>query len=223
MHDTHIHDEPVLIWTGAAMLEGRLAVPPDASALLLMVSGGATAAHNGFRRVANHLWQHGFAVLFADALTEDEQQFDSRTGHFRSDVKLLSERLTGITGWVKHESNLRELPVALFGTGSVAAAGLSAAALDPSAFAALILVEARTDLVDHALHAVETPVLLIAPDSDMAILRMNRDAVEKLRGEKRLEVIPDSARVIDDEWNVAIVAREALSWAAAHAQPVGAW
>ncbi|HSP34633.1 MAG TPA: alpha/beta hydrolase [Thermoanaerobaculia bacterium] len=215
-----VHDEPVVVWTGSAMLSGRLLEPSEASALLLVASANGTATHAGYNAVANHLTHHGFAVLEADLLTEDEAEFDSRTGHYRCNIPMLSTRLIGVADWAVREKHLRNLPIAILTSGPVAAAALNVAARQPGKFDALILADARTDLVEDILPNVKAPTLLIAPDSDLAILRMNREAEELLRYTKRLEVLPESTHVFADSAHTEAIAGLALSWAAAYAQPV---
>ncbi len=74
-------EEPVLIWTGNVMLDGRLTIPRDAEGLIVIPALGGSFHHALVRSMTSYLEGEGFAVLAADLLTSDEQQFDTRTGH----------------------------------------------------------------------------------------------------------------------------------------------
>ena len=79
------------------------------------------------------------------------------------------------------------MPVGYLGASAAAAGALIAAAEHPDLVAAVVSVNGRTDLAIDQLRMVRTPTLLIV--NDMPVLRMNREALSLLRGERRLEII----------------------------------
>ncbi|HEU4521521.1 MAG TPA: hypothetical protein VFT12_05935 [Thermoanaerobaculia bacterium] len=79
------------------------------------------------------------------------------------------------------------MPVGLVGAGAAAAGVLIAAAENPDAITAVVSINGRTDLASDHLRMVRIPALLIV--NDMPVLRMNREAITSLRGERRLEVV----------------------------------
>lgn len=207
------HDEPVLIWTGRAMLDGRLTVPEEAPAVAIVAGLAGTAHHSGFRHIAALLNREQIATISVDLLTADEQQFDSRTGHFRHDLILLGDRIRDVVRWLSHVDSTRNLPVMLFAPSTIASAALIVAATFRHDFEALLLVSPRTDLAGESIRRVKTPTLLIVPDGDLAVLRMNHDAESELIGDKKLVVIPDSTRLLEDASTADAAGRAAVSWA----------
>jgi dienelactone hydrolase len=113
-------DEPVLIWTGKAMLDGVLSVPQNAAGLVILLGLGGTFRYDRIRSVARQFQEQGFATLIADLLTADEQQFDERTGHFRTDTPFLASRVREIVEWATTEDATEGMPIALFAIPAVA-------------------------------------------------------------------------------------------------------
>jgi dienelactone hydrolase len=216
------HDEPVLIWTGRAMLDGRLSVPEDAPAVVILAGLADTAHNTGFRHIAALLNSEGVATLAVDLLTADEGQFDSRTGHFRTDVVLLGDRIRDVVRWLPRVDSTRGLPMMLLGAGTVAAAAIVVASTFRHDFEALLLISPRTDLAGESIRRVKAPTLLVVPDSDLAVLRMNRDAESEMTTETKLVVIPDSTRLLDDSATADAAGYAVVTWALLHTQ-VGAY
>ena len=121
------HNEPVLLWTGRAMLDGRASIPGRSDAIVLIAGLGGTFHHERIRGIAARLNDEGFATIIADILTPDEQQFDARTGHFRVDTDFLAERIGGVIDWMKHDELTRDLPVYIVAITHVASAAAVAA------------------------------------------------------------------------------------------------
>lgn len=205
-------EEPVLIWTGRAMLDGRLTVPEDAPAVVILAGLADTAHDANFRHTAALMHAEGLATITVDLLTADERQFDARTGHFRHDIVLLGDRIRDVLRWLPRVELARNLPVMLFSSGTIAAAAIIVAATFRHDFEALLLVSARTDLAGESVRRVQAPTLLVVPDTDLPLLRMNRDAESEMTTESKLVVIPDTGDA---------AARAAVTWALLHA-PVAA-
>ncbi|HSP33854.1 MAG TPA: hypothetical protein VLU46_06010, partial [Thermoanaerobaculia bacterium] len=152
-------DEPVLIWTGAAMLDGVLTVPPNTSGLIGITGLAGTFHHDRIRSIARVFQDDGFATLIADVLTTDEQQFDARTGHFRVDTPFLASRVSDVVEWARRQDALERLPVALFAGMSTAAACMEAA--DDAELFAVALIGPKFEAIRAHLPAINTPTLLV--------------------------------------------------------------
>ncbi len=176
---------PVAIWTGNVVLEGILSSPGECAGVAVLVAGRGSQTRD--ERLVEDLNRIGIATLQVSLLTEDEQQFDTRTGHYRYDADFLAHRLIDVAQWVPKESQLRGLPIAYIGTTIGAASALVAAALRPDLVNAVVAINGRTDLAADYLRTVKTPTLFVL--NDMPVLRMNRDALSQIKGEKRIEVI----------------------------------
>ena len=73
------------------------------------------------------------------------------------------------------------------GAGVAGAGAIIAASQRPDVVSAVVALNARTDFAADELRSLRTPTLLIV--NDMPVLRMNREAVALLRGERRLEIV----------------------------------
>lgn len=111
------------------MLHGFLAVPPDATGIVVFAHGSGSSRHSPRNRgVAEALNDAGFATLLFDLLTEREDAIDARTREFRFDIPMLGERLVIATDWLATRADTASLPVGYFGASTGAAAALIAAA-----------------------------------------------------------------------------------------------
>jgi len=179
--------EPALVWTGKVMLEGRLAVPREPVAAVILASVPALADETRDSHIIRNLYELRVATVYVPLLTEDEIQFDSRTTHFRYDAEFLAQRFIDIAQWVKRSRGLHDVPIGYIGSSGAAAGAIVAAALRPDLCAAIVSIDGRTDLAVEHLRTVHAPVLLIV--KDMPVLRMNREALAKIRGDRRMEIV----------------------------------
>jgi predicted peptidase len=197
--------EPALIWTGKVMLEGRLAVPEDAAAVVVFASVPALADEKRDEQIIAELFALRVATVYAPLLTEDEIQFDARTTHFRYDADFLGQRFIDVAQWVKRSRGLMELPICIVGSSGGAAGAIVAASLRPDLISAVVCIDGRTDLAVDQLRNLRAPALLIV--KDMPVLRMNREALAKIRGERRIEIVHgEDAMAVDN------VVQKAVHW-----------
>src|SRR5436305_233911 len=125
-------EQQVRVTAGRILLEGNLAMPTEAAAVVLFAHGSGSGRHSPRNRfVASQLREAGLGTLLIDLLTEREEVIDSRTGHLRFDINLLAERLAGAIEWLSREPQTAGLPVGLFGASTGAAAALVAASKKP--------------------------------------------------------------------------------------------
>lgn len=187
---TREFSEPALVWTGKVMLEGRFLLPSRPLAAVILASVPALEDDLRDVQIAAELHRIGVATLYVPLLTEDEVQFDSRTTHFRYDADFLAQRFIEIAQWIQRNDATKGLAIGFAGSSGGAAGALVAAAQRPDLVQAVVSIDGRTDLAVDVLREVRTPVLLVV--KDMPVLRMNREAVTKLRGERRIEIVHEA-------------------------------
>ena len=184
--------EPVLVWTGKAMLDAHLALPHDPVAIVIMASAPARADGERDERLTEALYAAHIATLHVPLLTEEELHFESV--HFRFDVEMLAARFIEIAQWLRRNRVTNELPLIYLASAGGAAGAFIAAAQRPDMVHAVVSIDGRTDFAFEYLRRVETPSLLVV--KDMPVLRMNREALPMLRGEKRIEVVHEGVEAL---------------------------
>ena len=206
-------ERPVRVSAGPVELEGNLGVPEGARGIVLFAHGSGSGRHSPRnRQVARALREAGLATLLIDLLTPDEEEADLRTGHLRFDIGLLAQRLAGATDWLMENPDTRNVRIGYFGASTGAGAALVAAAERPEVVGAVVSRGGRPDLAGDALYRVKAPTLLIVGGDDVPVIRMNREALEKLRVEKGLEIVPGATHLFEEPGALEEVARLAASW-----------
>jgi putative phosphoribosyl transferase len=168
------------------------------------------------RRVAASLQAAGFATVLLDLLTEDEEARDARGARLRFDIGFLSGRLIAATQAVRAMPALARLPIGWFGASTGAAAALTAAAAHPDLVSAIVSRGGRPDLAGASLPYVSAPTLLIVGEADHVVLRLNRDALEELRCDKRLLTVAGASHLFEEPGALDEVAAQAAAWFAGH-------
>ncbi|MGI4718079.1 MAG: dienelactone hydrolase family protein [Janthinobacterium lividum] len=204
----------VEIVAGPAAMEGVLALPPDAIAVVLFAHGsgsGRLSPRNN--QVAATLRDAGIGTLLLDLLTPDEDRDRAQ----RFDIALLAERLGLAAAWLGTEPLTAPLSLGLFGASTGAGAALRLAARDGSGIAAVVSRGGRPDLAgEAALAAVIAPTLLIVGGDDEAVLDLNRQALAALRCEKELAIVPGATHLFEEPGKLEEVAELARDWFVRH-------
>jgi putative phosphoribosyl transferase len=215
-----VEERPVRVSADLVGLEGNLAVPGSARGVVLFAHGSGSGRHSPRNRyVARALREAELATLLVDLLTAEEEEVDLRTRHLRFDIGLLAERLVGATKWLAQNSDTRNLRIGYFGASTGAAAALVAAAEHPKPVGAIVSRGGRPDLAGPALPRVAAPTLLIVGGDDFPVIDMNRDALEQMRTEKRLEIVPGATHLFEEQGALEEVARLAAGWFVRHLDP----
>jgi putative phosphoribosyl transferase len=208
-----MEEREVRVPIGSITLEGNLNVPEGARGVVLFAHGSGSGRHSPRNRyVAQELRRARLATLLTDLLTPDEEEIDLRTSHLRFDIGLLAQRLVGVTAWLKGESDTRNLGVGYFGASTGAGAALVAAAERPEEVGAIVSRGGRPDLAGEALTRVKAPTLLIVGENDVPVIEMNREAMERLRVEKELEIVAGATHLFEEPGALEKVARLASDW-----------
>jgi putative phosphoribosyl transferase len=206
-------ERPVRIPVGAVELEGNLGVPEGAAGVVLFAHGSGSGRHSPRNRyVARVLREAGLATLLIDLLTREEEEVDLRTGYLRFDIGLLADRLADATGWLIENPDARDLRIGYFGASTGAGAALVAAAERPDEVGAIVSRGGRPDLAGEALPLVKAPTLLIVGGNDVPVIGMNEEAMERLRVEKELEIVPGATHLFEEPGALEEVARLAADW-----------
>jgi pimeloyl-ACP methyl ester carboxylesterase len=215
-------EREVRVPVGGAVLEGTLALPPDAFGVVLFAHGSGSSRHSPRNRfVASVLRDAGLATLLVDLLTPEEGAIDARTAQHRFDIGLLARRLVGATDWLG--LLLPEMSVGYFGASTGAGAALVAAARRPEAVGAIVSRGGRPDLAGPDLARVHAPTLLIVGGADAPVIHLNESALRDLApAVKQLVIVPGATHLFEEPGTLAEVAQLAADWFARHLRPVSA-
>lgn len=207
----------VRVPAGWVELAGDLVIPAGAPALVIFAHGSGSSRFSPRNRfVAGVLNQAGFATLLFDLLTPAEEDLDRSSGQLRFDIPLLAARLEAATAWARQEPELAGLRVGYFGASTGAAAALIAGANRPEDVGAIVSRGGRPDLAADYLDRVRAPTLLIVGGNDPVVLELNRQALQRLRCEARLEVIPGAGHLFEEPGALERVAELARDWFRIH-------
>lgn len=203
----------VSVAAGEVNLEGNLVIPDGATGIVVFAHGSGSSRHSPRNRyVAGVLQQAGLGTLLIDLLTHEEEKIDLITGHLRFDIELLASRLVDTTDWLTQHPETHHLQIGYFGASTGGGAALVAAAKRPVSVKAVVCRGGRPDLAGSALPDVQAPTLLIVGGYDRPVIEMNQDALEQLRIQKQLEIIPRASHLFEEPGTLAAVAQLASDW-----------
>jgi putative phosphoribosyl transferase len=199
----------VEIPTGTLALPGRLALPPDAHAIVIFAHGsGSSRASPRNRQVAAALEEGGFGTLLFDLLTEREAAERAKV----FDIPLLGERLAQATGWVRAQADLEHFRIGYFGASTGASAALWAGAERGGEVSAVVSRGGRPDLAGARLSRVEAPTLLIVGGEDHVVLQLNRQAQTQMHGHSELVVVAGATHLFEESGALEQVCEHAANW-----------
>jgi putative phosphoribosyl transferase len=203
----------VRIPAGDASLVGELRMPSESAGIVLFAHGSGSGRNSPRNQaVARVLEAAGLSTLLFDLLTEEEEREEEFTRHLRFDIGLLSRRLADAVRWIDDEAATRGLGIGLFGASTGAAAALMAAARARGRVGAVVSRGGRPDLAGDALTSVACPTLLIVGGRDEQVLSLNRQALARLAGPKRLEIVPGAGHLFEEAGALECVAALAARW-----------
>ncbi|MEL6893058.1 MAG: phosphoribosyltransferase [Actinomycetota bacterium] len=206
-------DDDILLDLDERQLGGHLTLPSRARGLVVFAHGSGSSRHSPRNRfVATVLHDAGLGTFLFDLLTAAEER--DRANVF--DIELLGGRLGEVTGLLRREPGLADLPVAYFGASTGAAAALAAAADPASSVVAVVSRGGRPDLAGRHLGAVRAPTLLIVGGEDHPVLDLNEQARSQLRCEHALSVVPGATHLFAEPGTLRIAAELARDWIVRH-------
>ncbi|HYZ53122.1 MAG TPA: dienelactone hydrolase family protein [Streptosporangiaceae bacterium] len=216
-----ISEESLQIPVAGVVLGADVAVPEFARGVVVFAHGSGSSRHSPRNRyVAAELQKAGLATVLADLLTPAEEERDIWTAELRFDIGLLATRVAALTDWVAADERTAGLGIGLFGASTGAAAALVAAAERPETVQAVVSRGGRPDLAGEYLRRVRQPTLLIVGGDDIVVIELNRQAMEQLAGEARLEIVPGASHLFEEPGTLEQVARLARDWFLLHLRPV---
>lgn len=200
MSGDEVVERAVRIPTAGVVLDGDLAVPAEeVRGVVLFAHGSGSSRHSPRNReVAGVLQEIGWATLLLDLLTPEEEQTDLRTRELRFDISRLAARLTGAADWLAQQGDTAELPLAVFGASTGAAAALITAAERPERVRLVISRGGRPDLAGDALPRVQAPTLLIVGGRDPQVRQLNESAAAVMQAPVMLEVVPGATHLFEE-------------------------
>lgn len=195
--------------SGTATLPGHLTTPPNAIGTVVFAHGSGSSRRSPRNQfVADQLNRAGLGTLTFDLLTDAEAR--DRRNVF--DIDLLANRLRRATEWVRRHDAVADLPIALFGASTGAAAALVAASSPSQLVAAVVSRGGRPDLAGDRLEHVLAPTLLIVGGDDTSVLELNQQAARHLRCEHRLAIVPGATHLFEEPGTLESVAALAADW-----------
>lgn len=209
--------DKVEIPVGHFSLQGELIVPAGASGIALFAHGSGSSRNSPRNQVvARMLREARVGTLLFDLLTPEEEFIDARTAELRFDIGLLAHRLIAATNWLTNDPRTKKMAIGYFGASTGGAAALVAAAELGDHIKAIVSRGGRPDLAGSALPLVTAPTLLIVGGLDYRVIAMNRDALNQLRCEKSLHIIPGATHLFEERGTLEEVGHLAADWFAKH-------
>jgi putative phosphoribosyl transferase len=198
---------------GPRRLKAFLGVPKQAGGIVIFAHGsgsGRLSPRN--QHVAAALRRAGFATLLLDLLTVAEESDRARV----FDIALLAQRLGDAISWTSAQLEIGKLPIGLFGASTGAGAALTAAARHDGRVRAIVSRGGRPDLAGAALEYVRAPTLLIVGGRDRPVIALNKEALARLRCEKRLIIVPGATHLFEEPGTLDEVIGHAADWFHTH-------
>ena len=202
-------ERDVTIDADGSRLAGHLAVPRDATGVVVFAHGSGSSRHSPRdRRTARTLAERGIGSLRFDLLTAAEAADPRR----EIDVALLGGRLLAATRWLRAEPDTSDLPFGYLGVETGAAVALWAAAEPGNLVRAVVSRGGRAELTGERIGFVRCPVLLVVGDVEADVLASSRRAAQGLRCLHQLAEVPGATRRFEEPGALDDVADLAVAW-----------
>jgi len=203
----------IYIPVGRDEIQGDLHIPEKSIAIVVFAHGSGSSRHSPRNQyVANVLNEAGIATLLIDLLTPDEELIDFQTAHLRFDIDLLASRLSTVTQWLRRQSTVAKLHIGYFGASTGAAASVVAAAKLPDVVEAVVSRGGRPDLAGPWLMKLRAPMLMIVGGNDRFVAGLNYQAAAELKGEHRVEIVPNAGHLFEEPGALEMTAAIARDW-----------
>lgn len=198
---------------GNVEVEGNMFLPKDAGCVVVFAHGSGSSRFSPRNQyVAKEINKAGIGTLLFDLLTPGEEEEDELTGEYRFDIALLSQRLIGVTMWLRNDPSTKDLKLGYFGASTGAAAALIAAAKMPYAVSAVVSRGGRPDLAGEYLPQVEAPTLLLVGGLDEEVIELNKQAQRQMTNQNKLVVVEGATHLFEEPGKLEEVARFAADW-----------
>ena len=194
-------------------LKGNLNIPKKSKALVIFSHGSGSSRFSSRNRfVAQLLNKQNIATLLTDLLTEEEDKnFENRF-----DIELLTERLVKVTNYVSQILDFKDLKVDYFGASTGAASAVKAATQLKNKIHAVVSRGGRPDLAGDSLSELVVPTLFLIGSLDRQVIKLNNQAFNKLKCEKKIQIIEDASHLFEEPGKLNEVAQYAIDWFQKH-------
>ncbi len=208
----------IIIPSLKADIKGDLTVPDNPKGVIIFAHGiGSDRKSPRNRYVAEMLFHAGFAGLLIDLYSEQEAAMGQLSQKMRGDfIPMMAGRLNAATEWALRDDRTAHLPIGYYGASAGAAAALAAALQRPQIIGAIVCRGGRPDLVGRILPDVQPPTLLIVGEQDSSTVHLNRHAMEKLKTEKQLVIVPGASHLFEEPGALEEVGTLTKSWFQEH-------
>ena len=205
-----IQQYPSIFWIGGGTIEGMLEMPEaPRGVVILAFASGSRRNRLSTRQIVNQLHDLRLATFAVDLLTEDEEQIDSRTEHYRQNVPLLARRLATATNWITASGPAQKLPAGYLVSGMVTAAAFLAAERLGRRIDAIVSFSGVPDLAMPLFPKLPIPTLLMVEEDSVLLVGRNREAYRNLSGPKDLILL-------NEDRDLRAVAQLAGDWFERH-------
>jgi len=209
--------DEIIVSAGTVKLEGNIFIPKNAQGIVLFAHGSGSSRHSPRNKyVAEVLNKAGLGTLLIDLLTRQEEKIDDQTAQLRFDIDFLAQRLVDTTDWLLKNNETKNLNIGYFGASTGAAAALVAASQHPKIIKAVVSRGGRPDLAGSVLQKVQSPTLLIVGGDDYPVIGMNQEALDKLKTEKKMVIVPGATHLFEEPGTLEVVAQLAADWFVIH-------
>jgi pimeloyl-ACP methyl ester carboxylesterase len=202
-------NKTILVPVGNIDLSGELIIPEDASSLVLFSHGSGSSRfspRNNF--VATQFHEQNIGTFLFDLLTKEEDEVYAN----RFNIELLTNRLIQVTKFISYLPQFSDLDIGYFGASTGAASALKAAAVLPDIVHSIVSRGGRPDLAIDVAPKIKVPTLLIVGGKDYDVLEMNKEVLNVLRCEKKLEIVKNATHLFEEPGTLAEVALLAAGW-----------
>ncbi len=208
---TKTTQERVEVMCGKARLEASLVIPPRPHGVILAPFPGGNTGRASSREahIAAALREAGFAILLSNLLTHGEDRLST----LRHNIKLLAQRIVGLSHWLREEPRLSGLPLGYLASGNTAAAAIRAADRLGHIVRAVVVRSGRPDLAGAVpLGGLSAATLLIVGEHDHENAAPNRQAYEHMQCRRELLRVPQASQFFDEPGTLDFAARYATGW-----------
>lgn len=204
---------------GDVVLLGDLTIPKQARGVVLIAHGSGSSRKSSRNRfVAGMFREYRLATLLLDLLSEQEKV----EGEIAFDLERLGERVTDVVRWLGENRETSNLPIGLFGASTGAAVAVIAAVRSGNdAIQAIVSRGGRADMASNQLSLLQVPILFIVGSEDRYVLELNKESMNMVTAEKRLEVIEGASHLFEEPGALDRVGDLSVSWFEEHLKKRG--
>ncbi len=211
----------VRLRNGPEKLEAEVVVPANARGIVVFVHGCGSSRHSPRDcHMAQVLLRRGYGTMLVDLLTSDEEMSVLSSTNRNASVHLLAYRLRKAIDRLAGIYDPRELPIALIGTETGAAAALRVAADRPNLISAIVSRSRCPDLASDALGLVHAPTLFLVSSEDDAGLVAARNATNMLNCLSAVRLVAGATPGVEEPHPFHEVELLTLRWLDRYLKPI---